>query len=138
MAKWLLDTNTCIAIMSDRPAGVRKQLQKKAVDAVGISVISLYELQFCMYHSGKVEQNKKTLNAFLEYIQIFDWNTECAEIAGQLRARLQRTGNLIGPHDLLIAAHSLTLKTTLVTHNVKEFKRVSGLKIVDWVTSKSS
>jgi tRNA(fMet)-specific endonuclease VapC len=135
MVKWLLDTNTCIAIMNDRPRDVRRQLRKKAVDNVGISVISLYELQFGVYYSTKARQNKKTLDAFLQYIRVFDWTTECAEIAGGLRAGLQRVGKLIGPYDLLIAAHCLTLKTVLVTHNIKEFKRVPKLKITDWVAS---
>ena len=83
----------------------------------------------------EVKQNKKTLQAFLDYIQVFDWMPECAETAGKLRAHLQQKGNLIGPYDLLIAAHSLALKTTLVTNNTSEFKRVPKLKITDWIHS---
>jgi tRNA(fMet)-specific endonuclease VapC len=133
--KWLLDTNTCIAIMNNRPAKVRETLQKKELESVGVSVISLYELQFGVYHSSKVKQNQKTLQAFLDYIQVFDWTPDCAEVAGQLREKLQQKGNLIGPYDLLIAAHGLALKSTLVTNNTNEFKRVPKLKITDWVNA---
>ena len=65
-----------------------------------------------------------------------EWTKECACTAGNLRAELEKSGNLIGPYDLLIAAHARTLGATLVTHNVKEFMRVGGLKIKDWVGSR--
>lgn len=132
MVKFLLDTDTCIAIMNNNPSSVRQQLMKKRVDDVGISVISLYELQYGISKSSKVEQNTHTLNNFLEYIQVLDWTRECAYTAGTLRAGLEKTGKLIGPHDMQIAAHALTLKATLITHNMKEFKRVNQLKIKDW------
>lgn len=133
MLKFLLDTDITIAIMNDDPIHVRRQLVKKRVADVGISVISLYELQYGVSKSKKQKQNANTLNSFLEYIQVLDWTKECAYTAGSLRADLEKTGDLIGPYDLLIAAHAKTLGATLVTHNLKEFKRVGGLKIKDWV-----
>ncbi len=131
--KFLLDPDTSIAIMNNHPVRVRQQLVKKPVADVGISVISLYELQYGVSKSKKQKQNTNTLNSFLEYIQVVDWTNECAYTAGKLRAVLEKTGDLIGPYDLLIAAHAMTLKATIVTHNLKEFKRVEGLKIKDWV-----
>ena len=105
------------------------------MDEVAISAISLYELQYGVSKSKKRKQNTNTLNNFLEYIQVMEWTKECAYTAGNLRAELEKSGNLVGPYDLLIAAHARTLETTLVTHNVKEFIRVDGLKIKDWVGS---
>lgn len=133
MIKFLLDTDTSIAIMNNHPVRVRQQLIKKPVTDVGISVIGLYELRYGVRKSKKQKQNTNTLNSFLEYIQVLDWTKECADTAGKLRAVLEKTGNLIGPYDLLIAAHAITLKSTLVTHNLKEFRHVEGLKIKDWV-----
>ena len=133
MLRLLLDTDTSIAIMNNYPVQVRRQLIRNSVDEVGISAISVYELQYGVSKSKKRKQNTRTLNNFLEYIQVMEWTRECAYTAGKLRAELEKTGNLIGPYDLLIAAHARTLKATLVTHNVKEFKRVGGLKIKDWV-----
>ena len=133
MIKHLLDTDTSISIMNDFPVHVRQHLKRNRVDEVGISAISLYELQYGVSKSRKRRQNTLTLNNFLEYIQVLEWTKECAFTAGNLRAELERSGNLIGPCDLLIAAHARTLRATLVTHNVREFRRVSGLKIDDWV-----
>ena len=135
MLKFLLDTDTSIAIMINYPVQVRQQLIKNGVDEVGISTISLYELQYGVSKSKKRKQNTHTLNSFLEYIQVVEWTKECAYAAGNLRAELEKTGNPIGPYDLLIAAHAKTLRATLVTHNVKEFMRVGGLKIKDWLES---
>ncbi len=135
MLKFLLDTDTSIAIMNNYPVQVRQQLIKNGVDEVGISAISLYELQYGVSKSKKRKQNTHTLNSFLEYIQVVEWTKECAYAAGNLRAELKKTGNPIGPYDLLIAAHAKTLRTTLVTHNVREFMRVGGLKIKDWLES---
>ena len=133
MLKFLLDTDTSIAVMNDSPVHVRRQLMRNRLDEVGISVISLYELQYGVSKSKKRRRNTGTLNNFLEYIQVVDWTKECASTAGNLRADLERKGKLIGPYDLLIAAHARTLGTALVTHNVKEFQRVNGLRINDWV-----
>lgn len=133
MLRFLLDTDTSIAIMNNYPVRVRQQLIRNSVAEVGISVISVYELQYGVSKSKKRKQNTRTLNNFLEYIQVMEWTRECAFTAGSLRAELEKSGNLIGPYDLLIAAHARTLKATLVTHNVKEFKRVGGLRIKDWV-----
>ena len=136
MVKYLLDTDTSIAIMNGSPVHVRRQLIKNSVDEVGISAISLYELQYGVSKSKKRKQNTHTLNNFLEYVQVMEWTKECAYTAGNLRAELEKSGNLIGPYDLLIAAHARTLGSTLVSHNVKEFMRVGGLKIKDWVGSR--
>ncbi len=66
------------------------------------------------------------------YMQVLEWTDSCAEIAGIVRADLERVGRLIGHYDLLIAAHTLSSDATLVTHNTKEFKRVSNLRLADW------
>lgn len=131
--KWLLDTNTCIAVMNNRPAKVRKTLLTKTVDSIGISAIVLYELKYGVYKSKFTERNKQSLQAFCQYIQVSPWTEECADAAGRFRAELEAQGKPIGPHDLLIAAHAKTLNATLVTANVREFKRIKGLKIENWI-----
>ncbi len=133
MIKWLLDTNACIAIMNNHPPSVKTKLMEQAVADVAISAISLYELQYGVSKSNKVEQNQKTLAAFLQYIQVLEWTEECAGVAGKLRAELEKAGRPVGPYDLLIAAQALAADATLVTHNTKEFSHVKALKLVDWV-----
>jgi tRNA(fMet)-specific endonuclease VapC len=128
----MLDTNACIAVMNERPARIKVQLLKKSIETVGISVISLYELKYGTYKSKHRLRNQKTLDAFCRYIEVFQWTEECADVAGQIRADLEKVGKLIGPYDLLIAAHAKTTGATLVTANVREFKRVMHLKVVNW------
>lgn len=135
MIKWLLDTNACIAIMNNNPPSVKAALIQKQVAEVAISAISLYELQYGVAKSVKTEHNQKTLSSFLRYIQVLEWTEQCAEVAGKLRADLKKTGDLIGPYDLLIATHALATDTTLVTNNTKEFMRVKALSLVDWVNT---
>lgn len=98
---------------------------------MAVSAITLYELQYGVSKSSKVEQNRKTLNGFLKYIQVLEWTEDCADVAGELRAALKGAGTLIGPYDLLIAAHALTADATLVMHNTREFSRVTHLRLVD-------
>jgi len=128
----MLDTNACIAVMNVRPAKVKAQLLKKSIDSVGISVISLYELQYGVYKSEQSVRNQKSLDAFCSFVQAYAWDEECADAAGRIRADLEKAGRLIGPHDLQIAAHAITTGATLVTANVREFKRVKNLKVVNW------
>lgn len=130
--RWMLDTNACIAVMNERPAKVKTQLLKVPVETVGISAISLYELKYGVYKSEHSLRNQKTLGTFCRYVRIHPWDEECADVAGQLRADLERAGKLIGPHDLLIAAHAIVMDATLVTANVREFKRVRNLNVVNW------
>ena len=82
MIKWLLDMNACIAIMNNCPGSVKQELMKQPVSAVSISAISLYELQYGVSKSTKVEQNQTTLAAFFKYIKILKWTKICAQMAG--------------------------------------------------------
>ncbi len=131
--QWLLDTNTCIAIMNKSPEHINQALMKHPVETVGMSVISLYELEYGVSKSRKKALNRKTLDGFKKYIQTYPWIEDCASLSGEIRADLEKKGTLIGPHDILIAAHALALDATLVTHNLKEFKRVKGLNVVNWI-----
>ncbi len=131
--QWLLDTNTCIAIMNQSPEHIVQTVMKHPVDAVGMSVISLYELEYGVSKSRKKVQNRQTLDGFKKYIQTVPWTEDCASLCGEIRAGLEEKGTLIGPHDILIAGHALALDATLVTHNLKEFKRVKGLNVIDWI-----
>ena len=130
--RWLLDTNACIAVMNGIPKRVRLELMRHPVASVGISVITLYELKYGINKSTKKDRNSKTLDGFLQYIQVHPWTESEVEEAARIRFDLERQGHLIGPHDILIAAHASSMGASLVTHNTREFERVDGLKIADW------
>ena len=131
--RYLLDTNICIYTMKRHAPEVRSRLHDLSVDDVGISSIVLAELQYGIRKSQRRQQNEAALTDFLAFCRVLDWPHQAAAVCGELRARLERQGQIIGSNDLLIAAHALHLGATLVTHNTQEFSRVPRLKIEDWI-----
>ena len=131
--RYLLDTNTCIAIIKERPKEVATKLARVPVGEVGVSSIVLAELCFGVERSQKRKQNQEALNDFIEYVAILDWPARAAAEYGKIRMHLMKTGNPIGAMDLLIAAHAVTENVMLVTDNVREFRRVPRLKVENWI-----
>lgn len=130
---YMLDTNTCIAIIKNRPERVKKKLQKVAIGSVAISSIVLAELSYGVALSQKKKHNQQALDDFLDYVAILDWSARAAPGYGEIRAYLKNQGTPIGAMDLLIAAHAVMIKAVLVTDNLREFQRVPGLKLEDWL-----
>jgi tRNA(fMet)-specific endonuclease VapC len=131
--RYLLDTDICIYIMKSQPASVRARLRKIPLSNVAMSAIVLAELQYGISKSRLREHNGAALQDFLDYCPVEDWPHEAAGVYGNIRLALERRGTSIGGNDLLIAAHTIYIEATLVTHNTREFKRVPGLKTEDWV-----
>lgn len=130
--KILLDTDICIyAINRKRPA-VLARIRDYRIGMVGISSITYAELRFGVENSGRVEENLDRLERFLLPLEIVPFDAEAGRQYGRLRTELKRAGCPIGSHDLLIAAHALSLDVTLVTNNVREFTRISGLHVEQW------
>jgi len=132
--RYMLDTNTCIAIIKRRPDTAQARMTALAVEEVGISGIVAAELWYGVAFSQKKKQNETALKDFLDYVTALDWPVEAGEIYGRIRADLRREGTPIGAMDLLIAAHALFLKAVLVTDNEREFQRVSDLKVENWTS----
>ena len=127
----LLDTNTCIYIINNRPPNVLERFRKYKAGEVGISSIAASELAYGVAKSGSVK-NRKALDMFLAPMQILPFDSQCLWFYADLRASLEKQGLSIGPMDTLIAAHALSIDGTLVTHNIKEFVRVPKLKLENW------
>ena len=133
VVRYMLDTNTCIALIKNRPETIRARLSRCSPEEIGVSAIVVAELRFGVAHSQKKKQNKTALLDFLGYATLLDWPCEASDLYGNVRERLQKQGTPIGAMDLLIAAHALFLDVVLVTNNTKEFQRVPGLKIENWL-----
>lgn len=131
--KYLLDTNICIHLIKKSPSTVFAKFHRLTVGAVGISVITYAELEYGVAYSSDPTQNRIVLSEFLAPLEILDFPSHAAPIYGAIRASLVRAGRMIGPLDLLIATHALSIGAVLVTNNVKEFSRVADLKIENWV-----
>lgn len=130
--EYFLDTNICIYIIKKRPARVFDKLITLPLGSVGISSVTLAELQYGIAKSTNPDKNKEALEKFLTPIEIMDFDSNASEEYGQIRAELEKKGTPIGALDLLIAAHAKCLDLILVTNNEKEFARIPDLKIENW------
>lgn len=132
MMRYMLDTNVCIYLIKRRPAAVVDRLRALPISDVGISSITLAELEYGVAKSAKPEQNRDALTGFLAPLEIEAFGNEAAACYGALRAGLEKAGKPIGPIDMLVAAHALSLSAILVTNNACEFERVPGLVVENW------
>ena len=131
---YLLDTNACIAYLNRSSQSLYNNLLAHSPEDVCICDIVRYELYFGAYKSERTTENLETLSVFFEELVSFPFDGVAAEICGQIRADLQGKGTPIGAYDLQIAAIALAKDLTLVTHNTKEFGRMTELSLVDWQT----
>ena len=131
--KYLLDTNICIYIIKKKPQKVIQKLSKMNMDKVAISSITLSELEYGVQKSSNPDRNKIALSEFIVPINILNYDDKAAQQYGVIRTELEKKGQIIGPLDLLIAAHALSVNLTLVTNNEKEFKRINSLKMENWI-----
>ncbi len=132
--KVLLDTNICIYIIKRQPLPVIERFMEFAIGDVGISVVTLAELEYGVSKSRDVKRNRHALKQFIAPLVVAPFNQEAAIIYGTIRAHLEQKGQPIGSMDLLIAAHARSLDVRLVTNNENEFKRVPELRIENWVS----
>ncbi|MDL1973514.1 MAG: type II toxin-antitoxin system VapC family toxin [Deltaproteobacteria bacterium] len=131
--KYLIDTNICIYIMNKRPAGIIHKFKLFDVGEIGVSTITVSELQYGVSKSKNRGLNKQRIEEFLSPLEILPYDEIAATIYGDIRVQLEKRGEPIGPLDLLIAAHALSRNLVIISNNEKEFKRVKNLKVENWV-----
>lgn len=132
MKTYMLDTNICIYILNKASANLIKKLTSKDPAQISISSIVYSELLYGISKSNKKEKNKSALDCLLKDIGIKPYDAKSGVVFGDIRSRMEKTGNIIGPYDMLIAAHAMASGSVLVTHNTRDFERVPGLYIEDW------
>jgi len=130
--KYLLDTNICVFIFRRKFPSVLQRLHQTQAGEVGISAVTLAELRYGADRSSDPPKNHAVIDAFLTTVAVFEFHEDAARFYGIVRSELESRGTPIGPLDNMIAAHSLSLGVTLVTNNVREFSRVTGLAVEDW------
>lgn len=131
--RFMLDTNICIYIIKKKPLQVLNRFRTFDVADIGVSSITLSELEYGVEKGTKRQQNREALMAFLGPLEIAFYDDLAAHHYGDIRALLEKTGRLVGAMDLLIAAHARSLSVPLVTNNVSEFKRIPGLSVENWL-----
>nr|WP_295107219.1 tRNA(fMet)-specific endonuclease VapC [uncultured Caulobacter sp.] len=132
MLRYLLDTNLCIRVLRDRPAGLRERFNAHA-DALCVSTIVLTELLHGALKSARPNHNRSEVERFAAKLAVLDFDAAAADHAADIRATLERAGQPIGGYDLLIAGHARSRGLIVVTGNLAEFQRVDGLRCEDWL-----
>jgi tRNA(fMet)-specific endonuclease VapC len=132
MPHYLLDTDICIYVIRDRPPGLRQRFDELE-DQLGISTITLGELRYGAENSARRTQNLRTVEQFAGRLDVLPFSANAAAHYGQIRAALRRAGRPVGVHDMLIGAHARSEGLVLVTNNVREFERMPGLQVENWV-----
>ena len=128
----MLDTNICIYLIREQPASVLGRFTAHAVGDIGISVITLAELEYGVAKSRRPATNRDALQQFISPLEVAAFDRDATAEYGRVRTLLEKRGQPIGSLDLLIAAHALSLNVRLITHNVRGFGKVPGLRIEDW------
>ena len=129
---YLIDTNICIYLITERSESVRKRIEEENPYHVAISAISVAELEYGVAKSRHIKQNRTALRSFLSAFEIIPFDDRDAEQYGLIRALLEKQGQPIGAYDLEIASQGLARNMTVVTNNEKEFRRVPGLVVENW------
>ena len=131
--QFLLDTNILIA-MSKQRLGLADRLENIPADAILLSSVVVAEIEYGIVKSGRRQHNRRVFDSLLSGFRVLPFDAAAARLYGPIRAQLKKRGRLIGPYDLMIAAHAQSLDAVLVTDDTKEFDRVAGLKTENWLT----
>ncbi len=133
MLKFMLDTNICIFTLKNKPQEVREAFNRHH-GQLCISTITLMELIYGAEKSAAPERNLSVIEGFAARLEVLNYDSHAAAHSGQLRAELARAGTPVGPYDQMIAGHARSLGLVLVSNNLREFQRVPGLRVEDWLT----
>ena len=134
MLKYLLDTNIVIYVLKRRPVEVLAVFNTNA-SRMAISSITLSELMYGAEKSLNVNRNLEAIEEFVSHLDVLPYDAKASQHYGQIKATLERKGEIIGENDIHIAAHAISQGLILVSNNVKEFKRVPNLALENWVES---
>jgi tRNA(fMet)-specific endonuclease VapC len=125
---YLLDTSVCVSLI--RGHSMLRDLPHS--ETCKVSIISVAELEVGIHRSSRQAEQRLAVKGLLDLFEIVPWDTGPVFDYAELRVELEKRGAIIGPLDMLIAAHARSLGATLLTANVGEFKRVKGLKTLAW------
>ncbi|MBF0500133.1 MAG: type II toxin-antitoxin system VapC family toxin [Candidatus Riflebacteria bacterium] len=129
---YILDTNICIYFFKANPH-VMAQIEEIGLPSLAVTNSVLAELYFGAFHSKRVEKNIETIDKFKKLVKIIPDSDSSAKIFGEEKAKLLKTGKPLDDFDIHIASIALAHKSILVTNNQAHFKRISGLKLANWL-----
>ena len=132
MLRYMLDANICIYVIKNRPAELRQRFNELA-DQLCISSVVLGELIYGAEKSARPAANLRVVEDFAARLEVLPFDARAAAQFGQVRAELERLGRPIGSYDMMIGGHARSAGLVLVTNNTREFERIAGLRLENWV-----
>ena len=130
---YLLDTNTCIYFLNKSSQRIISQFKRLSPSEIKLPSITVAELFYGVDKSKAKKKNRAIIENFVSTFEIMPFDEKSCKIYAQIRASLEKSGVPIGPMDLLIASIGLANNFVLVTNNIKEFRRIKGLKLENWI-----
>jgi tRNA(fMet)-specific endonuclease VapC len=130
---YMFDTDTCAFILRRTSEPLLQHIQTTPIEQQCMSVVTYAELLYGVELSSQKKTNQAAVEILARHINILDWTQKAATQYAKIRADLKKTGNMVGANDLMIAAHALSLGAKVVTNNTKDFERIKGLAIENWV-----
>ena len=132
MLRYLLDTNICIFTIKNKPPHLRSLFNAHAAQMC-VSQVTVMELYYGAYRSQQVERNLSVIEGFIARLPVTPYDSQAADHTAQIRAELASRGTPIGPYDAMIAGNARSQGLIVVTNNTREFNRVEGLRVEDWL-----
>ena len=132
MLRYMLDTNICIYVIKRQPSELRERFDRLA-EELAISTVTLAELYYGAEKSSRQDANRQTVENFAARLEILQFSASAAIHYGQVRADLERARRVCGPYDMMIGAHARSEGLTVVTNNLREFARMPGVRVENWV-----
>ncbi len=132
MLKYLLDTNIVVYVIKNRPQNARERFTRHQ-GQVGISSVTLMELVYGAEKSAQPERNLRDIEGLTARLDVLPYDDDAAIHTGQIRAELARRGTPVGPYDQMIAGHARSLGLIVVSNNLREFERIPGLRLENWI-----
>jgi tRNA(fMet)-specific endonuclease VapC len=130
---YMLDTDTCAFILRRSSQALLDRIQAVPLEQQIMSMVTLAELLYGVQISSRKKKNRAAVDSLARHLTVVDWSRDAAEHYADIRADLKKSGQLIGSNDLMIAAHARSLGAIVVTNNVKDFRRIKGLKLENWM-----
>ncbi len=132
MLRYLLDTNLCIRVLRDRPQGLRERFNAEAA-SLCMSVVTLAELLYGAEKSRRPVETRQEVERFSARLEVLPFDAAAAAHYADIRAALERQGQVVGAYDMMIAGHARSRGLVVITGNLREFNRVEGLRAEDWL-----
>lgn len=130
--RYLLDTNAWVDYLTGRYSTVVARIQESRPDDLCLSSVVMAELRYGAEKSQRKKSNHDLLDTLAREVRCVDFDLDGARTYGELRTALEKRGSPLGPYDMMIAAHALSLDLIVVTDNEREFRRVKSLQVENW------